>query len=177
MRIPAYIRRSRHGIFYFRVVIPMALRSRWSGRSEIKMSLKTRDQRQALIHARDLAISAHKSFEYAYRDMSAKPFDPNDQSTWPTAKDDIHKFEKTIETVHPSGHVDRVHYKVDLRKRLGDHLRGSSDNVLLYTHLADGAARVRFRLISEGWRWTERELYRVFCETFGTPPLCNRMSP
>lgn len=65
----------------------------------------------------------------------------------------------------------------DLRKRLGDHLRGSSDNVLLYTHLADGAARVRFRLISEGWRWAERDLYRVFCETFGTPPLCNRMSP
>lgn len=65
----------------------------------------------------------------------------------------------------------------DLRKRLGDHLRGSSDNVLLYNHLADGAARVRFRLISEGWRWAERDLYRVFCETFGTPPLCNRMSP
>jgi RNA polymerase sigma-54 factor len=65
----------------------------------------------------------------------------------------------------------------DLRKRLGDHLRGSSDNVLLYTHLADGAARVRFRLISEGWRCAERDLYRVFCETFGTPPLCNRMSP
>ena len=65
----------------------------------------------------------------------------------------------------------------DLRKRLGDHLRGSSDNVLLYNHLADGAARVRFRLISEGWRWAERDLYRVFCETFGTPPRCNRMSP
>ncbi len=65
----------------------------------------------------------------------------------------------------------------DLRKRLGDHLRGSSDNVLLYNHLADGAARVRFCLVSEGWRWAERDLYRVFCETFGTPPLCNRMSP
>lgn len=65
----------------------------------------------------------------------------------------------------------------DLRKRLGDHLRGSSDNVLLHNHLADGAARVRFRLVSEGWRWAERDLYRVFCETFGTPPLCNRMSP
>ena len=65
----------------------------------------------------------------------------------------------------------------DLRKRLGDPLRGSSDNLLLYTPLADGAARVRFRLISEGWRWAERDLYRVFCETFGTPPLCNRMSP
>jgi RNA polymerase sigma-54 factor len=65
----------------------------------------------------------------------------------------------------------------DLRKRLGDHLRGSSDNVLLHYHLSDGAARVRFRLVSEGWRRAERDLYRVFCETFGTPPLCNRMSP
>jgi RNA polymerase sigma-54 factor len=65
----------------------------------------------------------------------------------------------------------------DLRKRLGDHLRGSSDNAPLYRHIADGAARVRFRLISDSWRWVERELYRVFCETFGTPPRCNRMSP
>lgn len=65
----------------------------------------------------------------------------------------------------------------DLRKRLGDHLRGSSDNMLLYNHLVGGSARVRFRLLSEGWRWAERDLYRVFCETFGTPPLCNRMSP
>ena len=65
----------------------------------------------------------------------------------------------------------------DLRKRLGDHLRGSSDNALLYRHITDGAARVRFRLIGDGWRWVERELYRVFCETFGAPPLCNRMSP
>lgn len=65
----------------------------------------------------------------------------------------------------------------DLRKRLGDHLRGNSDNALLYRHIADGAARVRFRLISDGWRVVERELYRVFCETFGAPPPCNRMSP
>ncbi|MHB1654966.1 MAG: RNA polymerase factor sigma-54 [Burkholderiales bacterium] len=65
----------------------------------------------------------------------------------------------------------------DLRKRLGDHLRGNSDNELLYKHLADGAARVRFCLVSEGRRWAERDLYRAFCTTFGTPPLCNRMSP
>ena len=65
----------------------------------------------------------------------------------------------------------------DLRKRLGDHLRGSSANALLYRHLADGAARVRFRLISADWRGVERELYQVFCETFGVSPPCNRMSP
>lgn len=65
----------------------------------------------------------------------------------------------------------------DLRKRLVDHLRGSSGNALLYRHIAEGAARVRFRVISDGWRCMEREMYRVFCETFGAPPLCNRMSP
>ena len=65
----------------------------------------------------------------------------------------------------------------DLRKRLGDHLRGSSDNALLYRCIVEGTARVRFRLIGDGWRWVEREMYRVFCETFGAPPLCNRMSP
>ncbi len=65
----------------------------------------------------------------------------------------------------------------DLRKRLGDHLRGSSDNALLYRHIADGAARVRFRMISDRWRCVEREVYHVFCETFGAPPLCNRISP
>lgn len=65
----------------------------------------------------------------------------------------------------------------DLRKRLGDHLRGSSDNALLYRHVADGAARVRYRLVNESWRAVERDLYQVFCRTFGTPPPCNRMSP
>jgi len=65
----------------------------------------------------------------------------------------------------------------DLSKRLADHLRGSSGNALLHRYVAGGTARVRFRLIDEGWRLIERELYRVFCETFGAPPLCNRMSP
>ena len=65
----------------------------------------------------------------------------------------------------------------DLRKRLGDHLRGSSDNALLYRHVADGAPRARFCLFSAHRRAVERELYRVFLETFGVSPPCNRMSP
>ncbi len=65
----------------------------------------------------------------------------------------------------------------DLRKRLSDHLRGNSGNPLLSRHIAEGVARVRFRPVSENWRSVERELYRVFCETFGAPPLANRMRP
>lgn len=65
----------------------------------------------------------------------------------------------------------------DLRKRLADHLRGSSGNLRLSGYLLEGVARVRFRVVNEGWREVERQLYRVFCETFGAPPPCNRMSP
>jgi len=64
----------------------------------------------------------------------------------------------------------------DLRKRLGDHLRGWSDNALLQAHVESGV-RFRFRPVAARWRDLERAVYRAFCVTFGTPPLCNRMSP
>ncbi|WCM18750.1 hypothetical protein NDK50_15055 [Paraburkholderia bryophila] len=66
---------------------------------------------------------------------------------------------------------------IDLRKRLGEHLRGNSDNMLLHELIVEGAARVRFCLVSEAGRAVERRLYNVFCDTFGSPPTCNRMSP
>ncbi|PZP50704.1 MAG: hypothetical protein DI596_14965, partial [Azospira oryzae] len=87
-----------------------------------------------------------------------------------------HPLEKNALAPEPHG-VVYIGSAGDLRKRLGDHLRGNSGNALLYRYIVEGAARVRFRVLSDGWRWVERELYRVFCETFGAPPLCNRMSP
>ncbi len=92
------------------------------------------------------------------------------------AGEESNSSEKRLPPPEPHG-VVYIGSAADLRKRLGDHLRGSSDNALLYRHIAEGAARVRFRVVSNGWRWAERELYRVFCETFGAPPLANRMSP
>jgi len=65
----------------------------------------------------------------------------------------------------------------DLRKRLSDHLRGGSGNIQLSACLAGGRAKVRFRTVQQQWRLLERHLYRMFCETFGAPPACNRMSP
>lgn len=65
----------------------------------------------------------------------------------------------------------------DLRKRLADHLRGSNGNVLLSCFLLTGAAKVRYRAVNADWRVLERRLYHAFRETFGAPPLCNRMSP
>lgn len=65
----------------------------------------------------------------------------------------------------------------DLRKRLSDHLRGSSGNIRLASYLAGGRAKVRFRPIQRQWRQIEKHLYRTFCDTFGVPPAFNRMSP
>jgi RNA polymerase sigma-54 factor len=64
----------------------------------------------------------------------------------------------------------------DLRKRLGDHLRGSSGNPSLMQIIAAGA-KFRYRLVCDGWRALERHVYHAFCATFGVPPVCNRMSP
>lgn len=64
----------------------------------------------------------------------------------------------------------------NLRKRLADHLRGSGDNSLLKRVVAEGAG-FRYRRVANEWRIIEREMYRAFCKTYGTPPLCNRVSP
>lgn len=65
----------------------------------------------------------------------------------------------------------------NLRKRLTDHLRGGSGNGPLSRYLSGGEAKVRYRLVNADWRAFERRLYTAFTETFGTPPVCNRMRP
>lgn len=47
MKLPSYLKRSRHQVFYFRYVIPQALRAFFNGRQEIKWSLRTRDPIEA----------------------------------------------------------------------------------------------------------------------------------
>lgn len=77
-------------------MVPKALRDTFQGRTELKRSLHTRDQREALLQARRLSLTAYELFEMA-RHMSKRPLDPNDPSTWPTARDVAGKFEMTVE--------------------------------------------------------------------------------
>ena len=65
----------------------------------------------------------------------------------------------------------------DMNKRIKEHLRGFSNNQMLQRLVSDGAARVRFQVIQQDWRSTERKLYQTYLDTFGEPPLCNRISP
>ncbi len=54
MRIPAYIYKSRHGIYFFRIVVPRGLREMLDGRTEVRSSLHTRNLREAMQSARPL---------------------------------------------------------------------------------------------------------------------------
>lgn len=54
---PPYLIRSRHGIYYFRLVVPKRLQSS-IGRTEIRRSLRTRSKREALISSAQLLIEA-----------------------------------------------------------------------------------------------------------------------
>ena len=64
----------------------------------------------------------------------------------------------------------------DLPKRLVEHLRGYSGNVLLRPYV-EGGARFRYLRVTGDWRGIERTVYRAFCATFDRPPVCNRLSP
>ncbi len=64
----------------------------------------------------------------------------------------------------------------NLRKRLTYHLYATHGNTLLRKRIEEGA-RVRYRMVEEDWRKTERDIYRAFLATYGKPPECNRVSP
>jgi integrase len=65
MRLPAYLKRSRHGVYYFRFVIPLALRFAFDGRIEVRRSLATRDPKVAKSWAYALGPVARAILEEA----------------------------------------------------------------------------------------------------------------
>jgi hypothetical protein len=73
IRIACHIQRSRHGIWFFRVVVPKNLRRALDGRGEIKKSLGTRDSREALRVARPLAFAAKELFARLEASLSRPP--------------------------------------------------------------------------------------------------------
>ena len=56
MRVPSYLVKSRHGIFYFRQALPSALLKGVRRRREFRVSLGTRDRREALLLARKWSV-------------------------------------------------------------------------------------------------------------------------
>jgi integrase len=100
MRLAAHIKRSRHGVFYFRLTIPEILRPMFNGRCEIKRSLGTRDP--ALARALAYILSAkygdtlREMRRMARKNYDPNKFDPNDPSTWPVEQKDIERYKLTV---------------------------------------------------------------------------------
>ena len=63
MHLPSYVKQSRHGIYFFRIVVPKTLRGIFDGQWEIRRSLHTRNLREALQLARPLALQAYDIFK------------------------------------------------------------------------------------------------------------------
>lgn len=68
----SYIYRSRHGIYYFRLRIPLALLPVAQNRTEIRQSLHTGFRRHALKLARQLWYEYQKQFRELEEDMGKK---------------------------------------------------------------------------------------------------------
>lgn len=64
-----------------------------------------------------------------------------------------------------------------LRKRLLDHISKNGKNGKIRDYINAHKCSFRFIKLANGWRQEEKRLYALFAETFGSPPVCNRISP
>ncbi|WP_460163355.1 DUF6538 domain-containing protein [Pseudomonas sp. S2_F03] len=62
-RNPSYLTLNRHGTFYFRIVIPVSLRTILNGQREIRRTLKTDSRRLACKRARQYAARYEATFD------------------------------------------------------------------------------------------------------------------
>ena len=61
--VPSFLWRSRHGIYYFRLVIPAELRPAFGDRREIRRSLGACRRPEAVRRARRLAVRVETLFD------------------------------------------------------------------------------------------------------------------
>lgn len=96
MKLSSHLKISRHGIYYFRTIIPKAVRLLYDGKTELKYSLRTRDPVTAKRQAYILSAQTAYIFTKAKLTMirhDPKGFNPLDQSTWPTSKESTNSWE------------------------------------------------------------------------------------
>ena len=106
MKLASHLKRSPHGVYYFRITVPKPLRPLYAGMSEIKRSLKTRDPATARREAYILSAQIIQKFRREKRDVAhydPSKFNPNDPSTFPNSKDSLPEF--TLKR-HPDGTVE-----------------------------------------------------------------------
>jgi len=90
MTTPYLFRHPDSGIYYFRIAIPKALRTRLKQR-EWKKSLKTRDPREAQRTARRVTVQV----DYLFSEFNKRAFRPTGYYM-PRNQDDMARFDLTI---------------------------------------------------------------------------------
>lgn len=89
MRIPSYVSRSRHGIYYFRLHVPEHLRATTGNRTNIRKSLRTGNAQEAIRLARCLVAQYHSVF--ASNDQTSMAVKPTPDDTHLIADIDLSK--------------------------------------------------------------------------------------
>lgn len=77
MKINSRLLRSRHGVYYFRFVVPKHLLIQFDGKKEIKRSLGTKDPKLANLYAHILAINISTDLPIINLLKSADAFEIN----------------------------------------------------------------------------------------------------
>lgn len=98
MKLCSHLMLSRHGIYYFRCIIPKVLRPLYSGKTEFKYSLNTRCPVTAKRESYILSAETAHLFDKAKKTMSRydpKNFNPKDMSTWLTKSDKLRDYKIT----------------------------------------------------------------------------------
>lgn len=104
MRLPSRLRRSRHGIYYFRVIIPKKLRLLVGGRRECLFSLATRDPREASQRSYALSAGVLAAFREVLSLMAGN--DKNKKDGLPSGIEG--QIRKAIIDFHPDGGLKRI---------------------------------------------------------------------
>ncbi len=104
MRLPSRLRRSRHGVYYFRVIIPKKLRSLFSGRREFLSSLATRDPREASLRSYALSAGVLAAFREVLSVMASD--DKYNKDGLPSGIE--RQIKKAIIDFHPDGGLKRI---------------------------------------------------------------------
>ena len=96
MRFAARLKRSRHGLFYFRLLIPKALRPLFGGRREVAASLGTSERQSAILVAHTLSAQALVTFAALKSAMANDSDDNKSGKTAPESFSLIRKWELEI---------------------------------------------------------------------------------
>lgn len=65
----------------------------------------------------------------------------------------------------------------NIKKRLREHLGENSKNGRIRAFLKKHGCSFRYILFKKDWHEEEKRLYRLFMDTYGSPPKCNRGRP